>query len=196
MILSICKADYLVFIGLMWKDLLSFSEKSGTLNRGLHGSRCSHNVQTLSPIEELKYDICYYSRKSLINFDNDAASCYDRMLPNISSLVVRKKGLHKNVTFVHAQMLEQAKYRLKTALGVSKEFYQHCKTFPIYSSGKGATNSPGIWLTISSAIEDIYEQSANGAEFISPDKGIVLVLAILGFDDDVTNQVNKFTDNQ
>eukprot|EP00957_Ditylum_brightwellii_P181486 13824447-Ditylum_brightwellii.AAC.1 len=89
-ILSTYESDYSVFIGLMWKDLLSSSEKRGTLNRGLHGGRRSHGAQTLSLIEELKYNICYNSRKSLINFDNDAASCYDMMLPNISSLVPSK----------------------------------------------------------------------------------------------------------
>eukprot|EP00957_Ditylum_brightwellii_P135139 10303033-Ditylum_brightwellii.AAC.1 len=186
-IMSIYKADYSVFIGLMWKDLVSSLEKRGTLNRGLHRGRCSHDAQTLLLIKELKYNMCYCSRKSLIKFDNDAASCYDRILPNIFSLVARKKGLHKNVMFAHSQTLEQAKYRLKTALGLSEEYYQHCKTFPIYGSGQGATNSPGIWLTISSTIGNICEQSANDAEFISPDKAIALVLAILGFVDDVTN---------
>eukprot|EP00957_Ditylum_brightwellii_P015911 1198213-Ditylum_brightwellii.AAC.1 len=195
-ILSIYKADYSVFIGLMWKALLSSSEKRGTLNRGLYGVGYGHNAQTLSLIEEIKYDICFCSRKSLFNFDNDAASCYDWILHNVTSLVAKKKGLHKNVTFVYNQMLEQAKYKLKTALGVSKEYYQHCTTLPIYGSGQGATNSLGIWLTISSTIGDIYEQSSNGTELISLDKAIVLVLAILGFMDDVTNQVNAFTDNQ
>eukprot|EP00957_Ditylum_brightwellii_P211581 15366339-Ditylum_brightwellii.AAC.1 len=178
-ILSIYKANYSIFIGLMWKDLLYSSKKWGTLNRGLHGGWCSHNAQTLFLIKELKYDICYCSRKLLINFDNDAASCYDWTLPTVSSLVARKKGLHKNVTFVHAQTLKEAKYRLQNRI-----------------SGQGAINSPGIWLTISSAIGDIYDQSANGGEFISTNNAIALVLAILGFIDDVTNQVNEFTDNQ
>eukprot|EP00957_Ditylum_brightwellii_P087748 6681729-Ditylum_brightwellii.AAC.1 len=82
------------------------------------------------------------------------------------------------------------------ALGVSGEYYQLCTTFLIYGSGEGATNSPCIWLIISSTIGVIYEQSTNGVEFISPDNAITLVLAILGFVDDFTNQVNKFTDNQ
>eukprot|EP00957_Ditylum_brightwellii_P022584 1703408-Ditylum_brightwellii.AAC.1 len=80
-------------------------------------------------------------------------------------------------------------------LGVSKEYYQHCKTFHIYSSGQGATNSPGVWLTISSTIGDIYAQSLNDIEFISPNKAIALVFAILGFVEDVNNQVNEFTNN-
>eukprot|EP00957_Ditylum_brightwellii_P198550 15132392-Ditylum_brightwellii.AAC.1 len=58
-------------------DLVSSSERCGTLNRGLHCSRCGHGAQTLSLIEELKYDICYCSRKLLIDFDNNTASCYD-----------------------------------------------------------------------------------------------------------------------
>eukprot|EP00957_Ditylum_brightwellii_P054815 4154188-Ditylum_brightwellii.AAC.1 len=60
--------------------------------------------------------------------------------------------------------------------------------FPIYSSGQGATNSPQIWLVISSTICDIYKQSANGAECVSPDQDISILLAILDFVDDVNNQ--------
>eukprot|EP00957_Ditylum_brightwellii_P156103 11882220-Ditylum_brightwellii.AAC.1 len=41
----------------------------------------------------------------------------------------------------------------------------------------------------------MYEQSANGAEFICPDQAISLALVLLGIVDDDTNQVNMFTDN-
>eukprot|EP00957_Ditylum_brightwellii_P177656 13531912-Ditylum_brightwellii.AAC.1 len=58
-ILSIYKADCSIFIAFMWKDLPSSSKECSTLNRGLHGGRCSHDAQTLSLVEELKYDICY-----------------------------------------------------------------------------------------------------------------------------------------
>eukprot|EP00957_Ditylum_brightwellii_P055807 4228499-Ditylum_brightwellii.AAC.1 len=93
------------------------SEKWGTINRGLHGGRKGHDAQTLSLIKELKYDISYSSWKTLINFDNDAALCYNRILPNISSLIAHKKGMSHDVTFVHANTLDEAKYQLKTALG-------------------------------------------------------------------------------
>eukprot|EP00957_Ditylum_brightwellii_P065175 4943178-Ditylum_brightwellii.AAC.1 len=90
--------------------------------------------------------------------------------------------------FVYATTLEKAKYRLKTALEVSKGYYSHCKTFPIYDSGQGATNSPQTWLVTSLTICDIYKQSANGAEFISPDQDISIFLAILDFVGNVNNQ--------
>eukprot|EP00957_Ditylum_brightwellii_P028472 2150034-Ditylum_brightwellii.AAC.1 len=71
--------------------MISMSEKWGTINRALHGGRKGHDVQTSSLVEEVRYDISYSSRKTLLNFDNDAASCYDQILPNASSLIARKK---------------------------------------------------------------------------------------------------------
>eukprot|EP00957_Ditylum_brightwellii_P211456 15366183-Ditylum_brightwellii.AAC.2 len=162
-ILYLYEADYLLFIGLIWKELVEDAEKRGTINQGIHGG-CQ-------------------------------ASCYDRILPNISSLVTRKKCMHKIVTFVHTTTLENANYCLKTALGVSEGYYSHCKTFPICSSGQGTTNSPQIWLVISLTICSIYEESAHGAEFISPDQDVSILLAVLGLVDDVNNQVNKFHQN-
>eukprot|EP00957_Ditylum_brightwellii_P167970 12786073-Ditylum_brightwellii.AAC.1 len=148
------------------------SEKCGTTNRGLHGGRKGHDAQTLSLIEELKYDISYSLQRILINVDNNTALCYDRILPNISSLIVCKKGICHDIIFVHANTLEEAKYRLKTALGVSDDCYTHCELYPMYGSGQGAAHSPHIWLVISSTICDIYDENAKGAEFVSPDQAI------------------------
>eukprot|EP00957_Ditylum_brightwellii_P100703 7674154-Ditylum_brightwellii.AAC.1 len=58
-----------------------------------------------------------------------------------------------------------------------------------------ATNSPHIWLVISLVICDMCEQHTNGAEFTSPDKHVSILLAILGFVDNITNQVKIFQDN-
>eukprot|EP00957_Ditylum_brightwellii_P119723 9134623-Ditylum_brightwellii.AAC.1 len=140
------------------------SEKHGTINRGLHGGRQGHDVQT------------------------NAASCYDYILLNISSLIACKKGMSHDATFVHANTLEEAKYQLKTALDISDDYYTHCELFPIYGSGQGATNAPHIWLAIISTICDIYNEHAKGAEFISPDQAIQVLLAMFGFIDDVTNR--------
>eukprot|EP00957_Ditylum_brightwellii_P103832 7909229-Ditylum_brightwellii.AAC.1 len=51
------------------------SKKQGTINRGLHSGHQGRDTKTLSLIVELKYNISYSSRKSLINFDNDTALC-------------------------------------------------------------------------------------------------------------------------
>eukprot|EP00957_Ditylum_brightwellii_P001995 153787-Ditylum_brightwellii.AAC.1 len=88
-------------------------------------------------MEEMKNKISHCSRKPLVNFDNDAAACYDRITPNVANLIGRKKGLHRNITFVHANTLVGAKFKLKTALEVSDNYYQHCEMFPIYGTEQG-----------------------------------------------------------
>eukprot|EP00957_Ditylum_brightwellii_P057251 4338508-Ditylum_brightwellii.AAC.1 len=116
-------------------------------------------------MEEFKNDISWCSRKTLINFDNDAASYYNMVIPNLANLISRKKGLHRNVTFVHVTTLVEAKFKLKTALSFSDDFYQHCQAFPIYGMGQGSTNSPTIWLIISSTLFDVHEKLGKGANF-------------------------------
>jgi cellobiose phosphorylase len=57
------------------------------IHRGQYGGQPGKEAMTLALIEELKTDICYASRKPLINFDNDAASCYDHIIAAIASII-------------------------------------------------------------------------------------------------------------
>eukprot|EP00957_Ditylum_brightwellii_P142588 10863262-Ditylum_brightwellii.AAC.1 len=103
--------------GIIWRDLMKASEKQNTINRGQIGGRAGHDTNTLTFLEGIKNDITRCNRKPLVNFDNDAALCYDRIILNLANLIGKKKGLHWNVTFVHAKTLKEAKFKLKTALG-------------------------------------------------------------------------------
>eukprot|EP00957_Ditylum_brightwellii_P007947 601885-Ditylum_brightwellii.AAC.1 len=140
----------------------------------------------------MKNEISHCSQKPLVNFDNDAAACYDRIIPNIVNLIGCKKGLHGNITFVHAKTPAEAKFKLKTALGVSDDYYQHCKMFPIYGTGQGSTNSSTIWLIISSILFDIHEELDNGAIFNNTVQEIEVYITLVGFVNDVTEQTNYF----
>lgn len=76
--------------------------------------------------------------------DYDATSYYDRIIMNLGELALRAFGQHKSVVFINAKTLEEAKYFMKPKLGVSEAFYQHSTIFPIYGSGQGSGNSPGL----------------------------------------------------
>eukprot|EP00957_Ditylum_brightwellii_P029373 2220056-Ditylum_brightwellii.AAC.1 len=134
----------------MWHNLIKSFEKRGSINNGQMRGRAGQDATTLTLMEEMKNEISHCSWKSIVNFDNSAAACYDRIIPNIANLIGRKKGLHRNITFVHATTVEEANFKLKTALGISDNFYQHCQAYPIYRAGQGSTNSSIIWLIISS----------------------------------------------
>eukprot|EP00957_Ditylum_brightwellii_P105312 8028468-Ditylum_brightwellii.AAC.1 len=103
--------------GIIWRGLMKSFERQKTIHEGQIGGRARHAANALTFLEEIKNDITRCSRKALVNFDNDAFSYYDRIIQNLVNLIGKKKGLHWNVIFVHTNTLEEAKFKLKTALG-------------------------------------------------------------------------------
>jgi hypothetical protein len=66
----------------------------------------------------------------MIKNDNDAASCYDRILVYLANMMSRKVGMPVKVCQVQGVNLEEAKYYIKTMLGTLVMFVAHCKTSP------------------------------------------------------------------
>jgi hypothetical protein len=175
--------------------MLYDSDRADVQHCGQFGARPGCDALTPVFMEELKNEISHASWYTLINFDNDAASCYDRIIPALASLIGRKHRIHQNVVFVNASTLKEAKYKLKTLLGVSNGFYQNCTAYPIYGTGQGSANSPVIWLIVSSTLFTCHEQCAYEGTFTTPDKSLSVALSMVGFVDDSTGQVNDFTAN-
>eukprot|EP00957_Ditylum_brightwellii_P087134 6631496-Ditylum_brightwellii.AAC.1 len=80
------------------------------INQGQVDKRAGHNANMVTFMEEMKNEISYCSQIPLVT----------------------EKGIAQNITVVHATILAEAKFKPKTALGVSNDFYQHCEAFPIY----------------------------------------------------------------
>jgi hypothetical protein len=96
------------------RELMHAAEDESLLNKGQYSSRPNCSAHNPVFIEELQSKICHVSRKSNVKFDNDATSCYDRILPSFASITSWKFGIHKNVAFVMASTLQECKYKLKT----------------------------------------------------------------------------------
>jgi hypothetical protein len=143
-IIHLYEADFHFILGIKWRQLLHHADQLKLIHRGQYGGRPGMEATTLAFIEELKTDICYASRKPMINFDNDAASCYDRIIAALASLIARAHGQHRDVCFVHAETLRQAKFRLKTAMGVSDDFTRTAPRIPFLGLGKEAGIPPSF----------------------------------------------------
>jgi hypothetical protein len=170
-ILHLFEADYNLILGVKWRQLMKHAEAHKTLNEGQYGSHAGREATALNFLEALKNDISHCSRKPLLNLDNDALPCYDRIIVSLASSINRKYGQHRQVVLVNASTLKQAKYKLKTALGVTEASYLHCTAFPLHGTGQGSGNSPMIWCFISSTLFGCHQERAYtyGAIFESPD---------------------------
>jgi hypothetical protein len=191
-VIHIYEADFNLLLAVKWRELLHHADRLHLINDGQYGGRHGREASSLALLEELRTDISYATRRTMITFDNDAASCYDRIIPSFASLINRKYGLHRKVAVVHARTLHEAKYKLRTAIGISEMDYSHHATFPLYGTGQGSGNSPAIWLLISATLFDVHSSLARGATFTDQSGTISVRLTLSGFVDDTNSSLNDW----
>jgi hypothetical protein len=186
-VIHLYEADLNALIGIKWRQLIHHPWQCG----GFPG----REAHTPVLLEELTWEITRTSRRPLLRMDFDASSCYDRIIPSLSSLVSRSYGQHRKTCFVHGRFLRNAKFKLKTKLGVSDILYSHCKDNPIYGTGQGISCSPPIWGLISDKLFKVHTAGGNGAKFVSPDAKVSTRVGAVGFVDDTTEAINDFTND-
>ena len=191
-VIHIYEADFNLLLAVKWRQLLRMADAHDLIHEGQYGGRPGCEAQSLTLLEELKYDLSYLTRRTLFNFDNDATSCYDRIVVPFASVINRKYGLNQQVVSIHAKTLESAKYYLKTQCGISTNYYTTCTRHPIHGTGQGSGNSPSIWLFISSTLFQAHQNNAFGASFVSPDGKHRVSFSMVGFVDDSTGTCNDF----
>ena len=77
-------------------------------------------------------------------------------------------------------------FHIKTALGVSKEYYQDTIDTPLHGSGQGSGSASTLWLFISSIIMTIYQDLATRMQMTNADITENLQQWIDGYVDDTS----------
>ena len=113
----------------------------------------------------------------------------------LSSIYGRKFGIYRDIVFVYAKTLEEAKFKFKTFIGISRSLYVHCAKFPIIGTGQGFTNYPMIWTFVSSVLFYTHAKTCNGMVFSSPDGNYFVQYTIVGFVNNSTCITSGSKDN-
>ena len=144
-VIHLYELDYNTLLGIKMRQLIHHCEDQQSIHPGTNGSRADWQASNPTMIEFLQYDYAALTRFPSIKFNNDATSCYDRIVPSVSNIIARSMGLHKNIAQLHGNMLEQAVYCIKTQLGISQDSYLHSATTPVFGKGQGSCASPPYW---------------------------------------------------
>ena len=72
----------------------------------------------------LTFDIARQQRSNQVLFDNDAASCYDRILMNLAMLCSRRFRVPKEVIMAHLETLRLMKYTIKLYMEPPRAFME------------------------------------------------------------------------
>eukprot|EP00957_Ditylum_brightwellii_P195280 14877461-Ditylum_brightwellii.AAC.1 len=87
--------------------------------------------------------------------NNNAAACYDRMIPELMAVHFKALGLPDNATKTSVQLNCRAKHHIKMTASVNKEHYQSTIDCQLFGEGQGKGSSPSNWLfTVSNLLAD------------------------------------------
>ena len=103
------ETDYNFLIGVVWREAIQHAQKPGKINQGQYGGCPGRDCISVTYLEELRRDISILTRSACTNFNNDASSCYDRIIMSVASLSGRKYRVNKKVVYVHAASKELIK---------------------------------------------------------------------------------------
>ena len=89
-------------------------------------------------------------------------------------------------------MLELARYKIKTALGISEGEYSRMEEHMLHGILQGGKASSFIWLIVSSLIMEIMKEKCEGVSCKDPRSTMESTRAMDGFVDDTTAWANHF----
>ena len=183
-IIMLYEADLNYVLKLVWgKKLVHNAEKHSSLGGCNHGSRAGRQSHDALLQKLLLYKQARLSRTSLVTVNNDAKSCYDRIIRALGMLACICYGLPLLAAKMHNNTHGAMRHAIKSRHGLLKS-YSGTASAPLEGSGQGSGASPAIWLLLSTTMLQAFGSFSRGMEVIFPFKATVLcILAIFYVDD-------------
>ena len=101
--------------------LIHRAEDRGTIPFSQWGSRPNRSSIDAILLKRLSYDGLALLRQSAIIFNNDCKAAFDRMIPSVGGIALRRLGASTNVVSTLLQTLQRMKYQVRTSLGLSDQ---------------------------------------------------------------------------
>jgi hypothetical protein len=99
--------------------------------------KCCHSA-VLQKV--LSHDIIWLTKLTAAFTENDAVGCYDRLMNNVSLLILFWMGVPSTVTSSIGKIWDQAVHHIKKIYGTSTSTYSSTPTFPLFGPGQGSTS--------------------------------------------------------
>lgn len=191
-IIHIIEAAYNLATKILWtRRLMRKAEKEKLLTDSIWGSRKGRNTQDAATAKELHYDITHLSFSEYATMENDAKSCYDRMVPGLIMLISRSSDLSKTPAKSVGSAFEKTKHHIATKNGRPRRSFGFTKGKPIFGSWQGATKSVVNWVLLISTLQKIHQDLVRDATFESTNERTMIIQSTIGFVDDNINCVTK-----
>jgi ribonuclease HI len=194
-IIHLFEADLNFVFKLIWgKRLMRHAENQGYLGHDQHGSRPGRRANDAALEKTLAYEYARVTRTSMITIDNDAKSCYDRIIRVLGMTACMCMGLPLPAASMHNLTHDHMTHQVRTLHGISAESYSATNDEPLEGSGQGSGGSPCIWNVISVTLTDAYSKFTKGIRIFDPLRTLCTRIVAIFYVDDNTPGINDAED--
>ena len=138
---------------------MRFAEDNGMITDEQYGGRKGRMAQSAVLNKIVYYNISHQILTSCGFMDDDARACYDRIVTSLSSAECRRWGISHNVASFSNIFIEQQKFHIRSAYGVSKSSYFYSEDKPIQGPGQGVSWAGPRWTCTSNTICNIMDKT-------------------------------------
>ena len=118
-IIEIFEGDYAAMTKLMMRTIMDHLEKAKDTVAGTYATVRGGSTHQAIFSRVWSYDIARIRRSPIATIDNDSIGAYDRMVPQLLSIIIRRIGISDNATKTFILQLIQRSRRIQTAFGLS-----------------------------------------------------------------------------
>ncbi len=147
--------------------LIQRAEEIGSIPSTLWGSRPNRSSADCVLLKRLSYDSIRILKMTALAFNNDARAAFDRMVPAVGAIALRRLGASQNAVETLLRILEKMRYQIKTAFGVSDDEFSNLHDW-VLGTLQGSGASPCLWLAVPCLLLGAISKSSSGIAFRNP----------------------------
>ena len=182
----LCAALNMGFWIIWGHKMMKQAATHGLISPYQFGARNGHMAISCVLLKCTSYDIIHLMWLVTCIFDNDATACYDHMIPSQCMIVTAHAGVGKDAIKSKLNILSHMKYYVKTAFGISTQYFTHGVFHKILGLLQGSADAGTIWSLIWSVLFAVLDKWFWIAQFPSPCEHIYTECIGKGFIDDTT----------
>ena len=190
------EADHNMNNKLLGRRAMAYGELHDAIAPEQYGSRKNMSASQASVNNRLMYDLMRQTRQGGIICANDAKSCYDRIVHSVLSLSLQRLGVPPAPIQSMLTTIQKMQHRIKTAHGVSPQFYQSAPSRPPLQGiiqGHGA--APTGWGMTSTPIINALRHAGYGFTHQSAISQTPTHIACTSFVDDTDLWLSEIPDS-
>lgn len=165
------------------------NEDNKSLYDNQYGGRRGRQPQSAILNKILSLETIRHYGEDAALVDNDAKACYDRIIPYLTTYMLRRLGMPYFLSKFMCTVLKQMHYSIRLPLGQSTTYDSSDNT--LFGTGQGAGWSPPCWAANSDIVSCCMETYIPGILLVHPNNKIVSNRHLDVFVDDTQPRCNE-----